>query len=66
MSKENTKSKTLERYLRDSIKADVIDHTLRTRIREDGKVVFYIHPTLESGDTQDYIVEFNGLTTILK
>lgn len=57
------KMKTLERYLRDELSAGNIDHALRVSIMPDGRVYFFIHPATASGDTQDYTVEYNQLTT---
>lgn len=55
--------KTLERYLRDEAANGVIDHALRAEVLPDGRLYFYIHPANASGDTQDFTVRFNRLTT---
>ena len=55
--------KTLEKYLRDALKAGNMDHALRACVLLDGRVYFYIHPATASGDTQDYTAEYNTLTT---
>jgi hypothetical protein len=53
--------KTLEEYLRDSLKAGVIDHSLRAQIDIQGRLTFYIHPAGVSGDTLDFSVTGNTL-----
>ena len=57
--------KTLEEYLKESVKADAIDHTMRASVDGEGKVTFYIHPQGKDGDTQDYEVKGNALTNVV-
>lgn len=53
-----------EAYLRKTLMANVIDHSIRARITESGDVVFYIHPMNTSGDTLDFYVQGNELAPV--
>jgi len=46
----------LEAYLRRNVEKNTIDFSLRASIAADGRVVFYIHPACESGETADFEV----------
>lgn len=48
---------TLEEYFRDALSKNIIDHVLRVCIGPSGQPEFYIHPQLQSGRTEDYVVE---------
>lgn len=52
---------TLEEYFRACLSDSISDFSLRASIATDGRVVFYIHPALESGDTVDYELSGNCL-----
>ena len=52
---------TLEEYLKENIEMNIIDHTVRGRFDGKGNVIIYIHPTLVSGKTLDFIVKDNHL-----
>lgn len=53
--------KSLEDYLRENLKNNVIDHSVRAQFESDGRITFYIHPDKVSGDTLDFIVFKNVL-----
>jgi hypothetical protein len=52
---------TLEEYLRQNVERNVIDHSIRAEIDDDGHVNFYIHPAYVDGETVDFTVDFNSL-----
>jgi hypothetical protein len=53
---------TLEEYIKNQIDKGIIDFSVRFVTRED-KVGFYIHPSNQSGDTADFGVRGNVLTS---
>lgn len=58
---------TLADYLRKNIEREtphsVIDHSLRAELHEDGRISFYIHPAGVDGETPDFWVVGNELTS---
>lgn len=60
---------TLEEYLRkNAMRQDphpVIDHSIRCIVDLDKGIRFYIHPQNANGDTIDFWVNANKLTTIV-
>lgn len=57
---------TLQEYFDKNWKREpypIIDHSLRIDKTEDGKFTFYIHPSTTGGDTVDFVVDGNQLTT---
>ncbi len=55
--------KTLEQYLRDNIIAQTIDFRIRASIDVLGLVSFYIHPDGKDGDTLDFYVSGDSLSS---
>ncbi len=55
--------KTLEQYIHENMDRDVVDFAVRVRSYGNGKVGFYIHPEGRDGETLDFVVEGNTLTT---
>lgn len=47
---------SLGEYLRAHLIQDVVDFSIRARFTADDTIEFYIHPTQESSDTQDFTV----------
>jgi len=50
---------TLEMYFRRAVATGLIDFAIRAECKEDGRVVFYIHPANASGETADFEVNEN-------
>lgn len=59
--------KTLADYIRENIERkephSVSSHSLSAELHEDGKISFYIHPDGVDGETLDFWVIGNELTT---
>ena len=55
--------KTLEQYFRENITAGTIDFCMRASIDSLGLVSFYIHPDSKDGDTLDFYVSENTLSS---
>lgn len=55
---------TFEEYLRNNTFPNKKgpDHTLRVMCGADGRMEFYIHPAMESGDTVDFTVDGDRVT----
>lgn len=51
----------LEQYLIENIEKGVIDFSIRASLKEDGRVVFYIHPSDQDGETLDFELQGNNL-----
>lgn len=56
--------KNLQQYLQGNLDRNVIDHALRAHSMEDGRIHFYIHPDGVDGDTLDFIVDGNQITSL--
>jgi len=58
--------RTLEQYFKDCSEKNIIDFSLRAEATKqyDTKTRFYIHPEGKDGDTLDFYVLENSLTTI--
>jgi hypothetical protein len=55
---------TFEEYLRQELaRSGAIDFRFRATVNADGSVSFYVHPLGKDGDTRDFIVSGNTLTT---
>lgn len=54
---------TLQSYFEGELARGVIDFSLRTCRMPDGLVGFYVHPAMLSGETAQFIVNGNALTT---
>ena len=52
---------SLEKYLRETIRKNIIDFAVRANRTEDDRIVFYIHPSDCSGETADFEVFGNVL-----
>jgi len=61
-AKEERIMRTLEEYFKENLKGNVIDFSLRAQETGDG-IEFYIHPMNRDGDTMDFSVRGNMLTT---
>lgn len=58
--------KTLAEYLKENFDRDVIDHSIRAHVDDQGWVTFYIHPTNVDGETLDFSVTANNLRCLTK
>lgn len=57
--------KNLEQYLKDNIKRNIIDHSIRASTDQFGTISFYIHPANTDGDTLDFVVRQNNLVQLV-
>jgi hypothetical protein len=51
-----TRNTTLEQYLKDNYKRNIIDFKLRTSLNENGRIQFYIHADGYDSDTLNFVV----------
>ncbi len=56
--------RTIEQYLRDCLKQNIIYFSIRATEDDTGMIRFYIHPAGKDGDTLDFSVVGNELRTI--
>ena len=54
----------MEEYLAKCLGQGIVEHVLCTRRVADGRVVFYIHPQWEDGETLDFAVQGDNLTRL--
>jgi len=65
IAKVDINKNTLESYFRRNFDLGIIDHSIGCDVKEgEGKIKFYIHPTLESGETLNFEVNDNILRTL--
>jgi hypothetical protein len=62
-SKSGENMRTLQKYLEDCEKENIIDFSFRAEKKDDGYQIT-IHPDNQSGETVDYIVKENNLKSI--
>jgi len=54
----------VEEYLAQCLDQGITEHVLCTRRAAGGRLVYYIYPMLEAGDTLDFAVEGDNLTRL--
>jgi len=53
--------KTLEDYFRNGIDKNIIDFAVRAERTDEDRIVFYIHPLNQDGETADFEINGNEL-----
>lgn len=53
-----------EAYLKENLRKNVIDHSIRANINSNGEITFYVHADGHDSDTLDFQVNGNELIPI--
>lgn len=61
---EKEHPQTLADYFKLCYEHNIVDHAIRATVSEEGQVSFYIHPACVSGDTVNFKLKDNHLTTV--
>ena len=57
---------TLEEYLKAEYdRSGAVDHSIRVTFDAEGRARFYVHPRDRDGDTLDFKLKKNALTTVV-